>query len=250
MATHVAVHAVVQFNYVELDVCSDRVQLCRQVLAPDERLKADRFRFDIHRNRYIVGRYALRQILADRVRANPVDLSFECGEYGKPRLHSRWPHVEFNLAHSEGQAVIVTTDRPAVGVDVEVLRVIDDCRSLARQVFSEPELAELDRADDSSRAFLNGWTRKEAYVKAIGMGLSAPVREITVSLSSRAALLSTAVPGDRASNWTLIDLQHPSCVVALAIPAHHVDLRWCGWYAVPQVSSPHSDAGTAESANS
>ena len=221
---------MIQVHYVDLDACIDCVHLWKPVLAPDERLKADRFRLDIHRNRYIVGRGVLRQILADRVGANPVDLSFECGPHGKPRLDSRWPDVCFNLAHSESQAVIVTTDRLAVGVDIEVVRVIPDCRSVAHQVFSERELAELDGADDVNRAFLNGWTRKEAYVKAIGMGLSAPLRDISVSLSSPAALLSTAVRGDQASDWTIMDLPHPCSVVALAVPAHHVDLRWCGWY--------------------
>jgi len=126
-------------------------------------------------------------------------------------------HVEFNLAHSGGDAVIVLADGASVGVDIELHRPISDVESLARLVFSDVERRELKLAPDLVSAFLNGWTRKEAYVKALGMGLTAPLREITVSLSDRAALFSTGLRDQSASYWRLLSVPHPRAVVALAL---------------------------------
>jgi 4'-phosphopantetheinyl transferase len=126
-------------------------------------------------------------------------------------------HVEFNLAHSGGGAVIALAGDAAIGVDMEFLRAIDDVESLARLVFSDAERLELELASDPVSAFLNGWTRKEAYVKALGMGLTAPLTEITVSLSGRAALFSTGLTEQSVSNWCLLNAPHPRAVVALAL---------------------------------
>jgi 4'-phosphopantetheinyl transferase len=126
-------------------------------------------------------------------------------------------HVEFNLAHSGGKAVIALAGDAAIGVDIELLRPIDDVESLARLVFSDVERRELEFASDPVSAFLNGWTRKEAYVKALGLGLSAPLTKITVSLSGRAALFSTGLTEQSVSNWRLLNVPHPRAVVALAL---------------------------------
>ncbi|HEY6944630.1 MAG TPA: 4'-phosphopantetheinyl transferase superfamily protein [Candidatus Acidoferrum sp.] len=126
-------------------------------------------------------------------------------------------HGEFNLAHCGGDAVIALTERVPVGVDIELLRPIAEVESLARLVFSDVERRELELAPDPVLAFLNGWTRKEAYVKALGLGLSAPLREITVSLSDRPALFSTGLRGQSVFNWRLLSVPHPRAVVALAL---------------------------------
>jgi len=129
-------------------------------------------------------------------------------------------HLEFNLAHCGGDAVIALTECAAVGVDIELLRPVPDVESLARLVFSDAERRELELARDPVSAFLNGWTRKEAYVKALGLGLTAPLTQIIVSLSERAALLSTGLRGQSASNWRLLDVPHPRAVVAVALGPH------------------------------
>jgi len=105
-------------------------------------------------------------------------------------------------------------------VDIELLRPVPDVESLARLVFSDVERRELELAPDPVSAFLNGWTRKEAYVKALGLGLTAPLTEIIVSLSERAALLSTGLAGQSASNWRLLNVPHPRAVVAVALGPH------------------------------
>jgi 4'-phosphopantetheinyl transferase len=126
-------------------------------------------------------------------------------------------HVEFNLAHCGSDAVIAVAAGATIGVDIELLRPIHDVKSLAGLVFSDVERRELELAPDQMSAFLNGWTRKEAYVKALGLGLTAPLTEITVSLSGRAALLSTGLPDHSVSNWRLLNVAHPRAVVALAL---------------------------------
>ena len=203
--------------YVDLDVSPDALNCFRHWLSNDELAKAERFRSDLDRARYIVGRGALRSVLADRLGCSPAAIRFLYGRNGKPMLDRDRGHVEFSLAHSEGDAVIVLSDGAAVGVDIELLRPIDDVESLARLVFSDVERRELELAPNPVLAFLNGWTRKEAYVKALGLGLTAPLTEITVSLSGRAELFSTGLGHQSVSNWRLLNVLHPRAVVALAL---------------------------------
>ena len=129
--------------------------------------------------------------------------------------------IEFNIAHSGGDAIIALAEGVAIGVDIELLRPIADVESLARVVFSDAERRQLELAADPVLAFLNGWTRKEAYVKALGVGLTAPLKEISVSLSDRAALFSTGFSGQSALNWRVLNVPHPRAVAALALGPRH-----------------------------
>lgn len=203
--------------YVDLDVTADALSCFTDWLSDDELARAERFHSDLHRARYIVARATLRCVLGDRLGRSPADIRFWYGRNGKPMLDAAQGRVEFNLAHCGGDAVIALADGALVGVDVELLRPITDVESLARLVFSDAERRELRLAPDPVSAFLNGWTRKEAYVKALGLGLTAPLSKITVSLSGRAALFSTGLPDQSASNWRLLNVPHPRALVALAL---------------------------------
>jgi len=165
----------------------------------------------------MVGRATLRCLLADRLGCSPAEIRFSYGGNGKPTLEGSRGHIEFNVAHSEGDAIIALADGAVIGVDIEHLRPIADVESLARLVFSDAELRELELAPEPVLAFLNGWTRKEAYVKALGLGLAAPLRDITVPLSGREALFSTGFPDQSVSNWRLMNVPHPRALVALAL---------------------------------
>jgi 4'-phosphopantetheinyl transferase len=202
--------------YVDLDVSADLLERFRHRLSNDELARAARFRSDLDRARYTVGRATLRGVLADRLGCIPSSLRFSYGATGKPMLDGGVP-LEFNLAHSGGEAVIALADTAAVGVDIELLQPIADVQSLAREVFSEAERHELESAPDLVAAFLNGWTRKEAYVKALGLGLTAPLTDITVSLSGKAELLATGLPDQSVSDWRLLKVPHPRAIVALAL---------------------------------
>jgi len=203
--------------YVDLDVTGEALGRFRHWLSDDELARAEGFHSDLDRARYIVGRAALRRVLADRLGCSPAAIRLSYGRNGKPMLEGAHKHVEFNLAHCGGDAVIALAGGAAIGVDIELLRPVADVESLALLVFSDVERRELELAPDPVSAFLNGWTRKEAYVKALGLGLTAPLTEITVSLSSGAALLATGLRDQSVSNWRLLNVPHPRAVVALAL---------------------------------
>ncbi len=210
-------HTSLDIWYVDLDVSAGAFSFFRDWLSYDELARAVRFRSDLDRSRYIVGRAALRYVLGERLGCSPASIQFSYGRNGKPMLDHPHEGVEFNLAHSGGDAVIALADKAVIGVDIELLRPIADVVALARLVFSEAERRELDLAPDRVAAFLNGWTRKEAYVKALGLGLAAPLTDITVSLSGRAELLSTGQTDQPVSRWRLLKVPHPNAVVALAL---------------------------------
>src|SRR2546421_2494939 len=170
-------YASLDLWYVDLDVSADAPDCFRHWLADDELDRAQRFHSDLNRTRYVVGRIALRRVLADRLGCSPAAVRFSYGRNGKPMLEGARGHLEFNLAHSGGDAVIALTECAAVGVDIELLRPVPDAESLARLVFSDAERRELELARDPASAFLNGWTRKEPFVEAHGLRITAPLAD-------------------------------------------------------------------------
>jgi 4'-phosphopantetheinyl transferase len=235
------------FWYVDLDAAADDLLCIKRWLSTDELARAQRFHFDRDRTRYIAGRAALRCVLADRLGCSPVAIRFSYGKNGKPILEGDAGCIQFNLAHSGGDAVIAVADGAVVGVDIELLRPIADVKSLAQLVFSNIERRELELARDPVSAFLNGWTRKEAYVKALGLGLTAPLQEISVSLSGRAALFSAGLRDQSVSNWHLLNLPHARAVVALALGPRHCEDGVKRNY--PQPANPRKDSRDSELSN-
>ena len=185
-------YASLDLWYVDLDVSAGARGSFRHWLSDDELGRAERFHSDLDRSRYVVGRIALRRVLADRLGCSPAAVRFSYGRNGKPMLEGARGHLEFNLAHSGGDAVIALTECAAVGVDIELLRPVPDVESLARLVFSDAERRELELARDPVSAFLNGWTRKEAYVKALGLGLNPPRRKRKFAFCTPAARPTSA----------------------------------------------------------
>jgi 4'-phosphopantetheinyl transferase len=152
------------------------------LLAPDERERAARFRFDVHRNRYIVGRGRLRQILGGYLGIDPAGIVFAVGDHGKPSL-AGGGELRFNLSHTGDLAVYAVTLEREVGVDVEQIRDLKE-DGIPERFFSKSEvtaLRSLPRAQQPE-AFFNCWTRKEAYVKAHGHGLSIALDSFDVTL--------------------------------------------------------------------
>lgn len=141
--------------------------------------------FDVDRRRYLASHEALRVVLAAEA-GLPAGAGFEVTAHGKPRLPAP-TKVAFNLSHSGPWALIgVRDDGGDLGVDLESIRSIDDLDALAIENFTEPEMRELGAlvdVDARLRAFLMGWTRKEACLKACGTGLTVPPRSIEVGLT-------------------------------------------------------------------
>jgi 4'-phosphopantetheinyl transferase len=155
-------------------------------LSADELARAGRFTFARHRHRFMAGRAALRQLLARRIGQPAGALEFSYGPHGKPFLDGAFMPA-FNMSHSDGIGLVALADEGsetppgAIGVDVEMLRAMSDAPALAAANFEPEECEALVRLQEPARskAFLIGWTRKEACLKALGSGFSGPARLAT-----------------------------------------------------------------------
>jgi 4'-phosphopantetheinyl transferase len=214
----------VQVWVVPLDPPAPEVERLTRLLAPDEVERASRFRFDLHRRRYIVGRGALRRLLAAYLglpAAGPAALRFDYGPRGKPGLPDH-PGLGFNLSNSEDLALVGFCRGREIGVDLEYLREMEDMESIATRFFSAAEVAALSGVppERKKEAFFNCWTRKEAYLKAVGEGLAAPLDSFAVTLvpGEPPRMLTLEGSAERAAPWFLHHLHPaPDFVGAIAI---------------------------------
>lgn len=210
---------------VRLDPPGDRVEALRRLLSADEVARADRFHFERHRRRFTVGRAALRILLGAYLARDPAEISFVYGEKGKPALApaaGAAPDLRFNLSNSHELALVGVVRGREIGVDVEHLRTLDDSESIARRFFSAAESETLLALPPEQReiGFFNCWTRKEAYLKAVGDGLTAPLDAFDVTLvpGEPPRMLTLEGSPERARSWTLSHLEPaPGYVGALAI---------------------------------
>jgi 4'-phosphopantetheinyl transferase len=184
-----------------------RVTSLHALLADSERDAAARFRFDRDRVRFICRRGAVRSILARYVGMSPESLQFRRGPHGKPELLDAPPRLQFNVSGSGDLAVLAIGLDGRVGVDVEALRSIPNAEGVAAICFSAAERTALAGTTGADRhvAFLSGWTRKEAFVKAVGEGLSYPLQEFDVTLRPGEAARLLRIRGDAhaASRWSM-----------------------------------------------
>ncbi len=162
-------------------------QALMATLSPDEKDRAARFHFAENQRHYVVGRGVLRHVLAHYLNAAPEALYFVYNPQGKPALGGAWQadDLHFNVSHSRALAVYALIRGCEIGVDVEYLRPVDDLESLAAHCFSAAENTALAAVPSTARleAFFNGWTRKEAFIKAVGEGLSHSLNSFDVSLA-------------------------------------------------------------------
>jgi 4'-phosphopantetheinyl transferase len=194
------------------------------LLSESERLRARHYRFVRHRNEFILCRCTLRLLLAGYLRSSPERVSFSVAEHGKPRLHPslKSDDLLFNISHSDGVAIFAFATGAELGVDIERVRPAIEHIQLAEQFFSKYERAHLNQLSGKklSDAFFRCWTRKEAYVKARGVGLSIPLQDFDVSVipGEPAALLATRPDAGEARRWSLHDLwAPPGYAAALAV---------------------------------
>jgi len=198
----------------------------RGLLCADERARADRFRFDRDRSRYTVGRGILRLLLGGYLGVRADRVAFQYGRFDKPRLVG--DPLCFNVSHSGAVALFAFTVLGEVGIDVE----LDDAdfarERIAERFFSPAEVGALRALPQSLQplAFLTCWTRKEAFIKARGDGLSLALDSFDVNLEpgAPAALLRTAWSDEEPGHWSLRDLSDPGngYVAAVAV-------RSAGW---------------------
>jgi|SRR5215213_5365147 len=190
-------------------------------LEADELERAGRFHFEKHRRHFVVGRGGLRRVLARYLDVKPGEFRFSYGAYGKPALVSEG--LRFNMSHSHGVALVAVALDRELGVDVEHVRADFATEDIARRFFSRAEVAAFNALvkEEQVAAFFRCWTRKEAYIKAIGRGLSEPLDAFDVTLApGEAAALLRAERGD-ASRWEMFDIDAGddyACALAVEAP--------------------------------
>lgn len=183
-----------------------------QMLSEEEVKRAERFHFERDRRRFIVAHGILRSLLGRYLHTNPGTLKFDYNAYGKPSL--RFPLSEskfhFNISHSHEVVLCAFTRNRQIGVDVEYMRSEIDYEQLAKHSFSFKEQAAFSALPNAQRhlAFYQCWTRKEAYIKARGRGLSLPLDLFDVSLvpDEPAVLLSSREDPQEVTRWSFQNL--------------------------------------------
>ena len=187
-----------------LDVPGRTEAAARALLSRDERARADRFVHDRHRRRYSVAQAHLRRVLAGLTGTSPAAIGFRFGRHGKPFLPGG---PSFNQSHSEERIIIAVAAEGRVGVDIEVIRMVKHMLGIAARNFARDESARLHAAHAHERQalFFRLWTRKEAFLKALGVGLTHSLRSFSVDPSPGAArgLLEVGDLPEDAAEWHL-----------------------------------------------
>jgi 4'-phosphopantetheinyl transferase len=181
-------------------------------LSSDEKERAVRFHFDKDRRHFTAGRGILRVLLGSYLRSAPGEIEFSYTNYGKPFLaRCDGRSLRFNVSHSEGLALFAFSENREVGIDVEQMNPKLEEEHIAARFFSQSEVSSLRRLPQHMRieAFYNCWTRKEAYIKGVGKGLSLPLDSFDVSLhpDEPASLLGIRDDSESLFRWTLHSLE-------------------------------------------
>lgn len=179
-------------------------------LEADETDRANRFHFDKHRRAFVVGRGFLRDVLSRYLHAKPESLRFSYGAYGKPSLAGEYKNtrLRFNMSHSHNLALLAITEDNQIGVDVEYMRVDFATTDIAQRFFSRAEVATFNTLAEEERvaAFFRCWTRKEAFIKATGKGLSQSLDGFDVTVAPGVAAELLRVDQEDAARWFLTDI--------------------------------------------
>lgn len=206
------------------------------LLSEEEVTRARRFRFERDRQHFIQAHGVLRCLLAHYLHTEPRQLRFQYNAYGKPSLAlpSRESTLHFNLSHSHELALYAFTYNRHIGIDIEYMRSDISYGELARHSFSAHEHASFTALPLSlqRQAFFNCWTRKEAYIKARGLGLSLPLHLFDVSLQpgERAVLLASREDPRETARWSFHELlPQPDYAAAVVVEGEETAVQQWQW---------------------
>lgn len=212
---------------VGLDCIPSMVAGLHSVLSPEEKERARRFHDHQMCNRWTVARGALRMILGEYAYRDPGSLQFRLGTYGKPELVGESEEIAFSLSHSRNVALVAIVSSGCVGVDAEHVDVSVEFEEIVQRSFAQAERDEILALPRESRrcAFFAAWTRKEAFVKAIGQGLSLPMDRFVVSVHPDQPARLISVDRDDATRWSLMDIGEPEVAAAVAVDERETVVR-------------------------
>ena len=217
-----------------LDASPADLSALKKTLSPQEMKRAQQFRFEKDRNRFIAGRGLVRSLLGRYLQLRPADLEFAEGPHGKPFLSGALAEsrLHFNLAHSENRVLIGLTRVGIIGVDIERIRPLDGVDELVGRFFSTREKSAFQKLPPKRRsaAFFRLWTRKEAWLKGTGEGLGQLSKVAEVSFLPTKPEQSIILPDDRQSGacWIVQDLKSSrGFAAAMAIYTPHAASLSC-----------------------
>lgn len=220
--------------------CTDQpapvFHLLAQTLSSDERSRSERYYFERDRQRFIVSRGILRMILSSYLQTNPGSIKFRYSRYGKPLLDDTIgiKNLNFNVSHSAGLAIYAVVRTKVIGVDLEKIRPVPEAERIARNLFSPHESEIFYWLPESAKleAFFNCWTRKEAYLKARGRGLSLALDQFAVSFipEEPARLLRVEKDLQETTRWS-ISAFTPALgyAAALAVQGCGLGINYWSW---------------------
>jgi 4'-phosphopantetheinyl transferase len=220
---------------VSLPQASEITEQLACLLSTDEKARAERYHFEHLRNYFIVARGMLRILLAGYLDLQPAQIEFTYLQAGKPQLSEKInKQIFFNLSHSHELALYAFSRNKNVGIDIEHIRPIDDLEQIAERTFSAMENSELKTlpTEKMLEGFFNCWTRKEAYIKAIGDGFSFPLQQFDVSLKpgEPAKILRVYGNAQKAARWCMVELRPAvDYVGALACEGTAAKLSYRNW---------------------
>lgn len=195
-----------------LDQPISHLQQLAQTLSADEKERADKYYTELDKNRFTVRRGLIRTIIGCNLGIEPAAVQFHHPPGGKPSVEHRSDKGKlfFSISHSNGLALYAIAWNREIGVDLERVRPLNETKAIAARFFSSREIEAIQKLPGGQRiqGFFNCWTRKEAYLKATGLGLSRPLDDVVVSLvpGEPAKLLSVAGDPDEPSRWSLVSL--------------------------------------------
>lgn len=201
----------IALHLTALNVEEVQVDEALKLLSDEERKRADRLKIEKKRRQFIIGRAFLRRTLAGVCGCTPEELTFCYGDDGKPALTPPFASVSFNASHS-GEWYLLAVSRDLVlGIDIEKERSNLDYVRVAERFFSPAEREQLAGFPESDRqlAFFRGWTRKEAYLKALGSGLRFPLDQFVVDLGPSARLLANMRVAGEPERWQMQEIDVP-----------------------------------------
>jgi len=198
------------------------------ILSPEEQAKADRFKFAIHRQRFIINRANLKIILSKYLQLKPTEIKFKYGSKGKPFLEDQlnYLNLKFNLSHSDNLA-IYGISQDLIGVDLEKINQQVRYVELAERFFCHSEFKTISQLvyPQNYYGFYLAWTSKEAYLKATGEGLSGGLDSVELALNiadNKAKIIGIKNQNNFPNNWQLYNLKlDENFLLSVAIANYH-----------------------------
>lgn len=202
-----------------------------KILSHAELARSSRFHFQIDSIRYKVSRVVAKVLLSKVLSIKPSNIELQLNDYGKPKLIAKSNNIFFNVSHSANLGLIAITDIGPIGIDVERYRKKMLAEKFARRFFSESEVKEyLDLPHgQKEEGFFNCWTRKEAFIKALGLGLAMPLKDFDVTLTPGevSQLIEVRNRKEQAAGWLLKNIPlKEDYAAAFSINANNVQEKY------------------------